>query len=1066
MKSYFKIISILLCMLGLFNGAEAQTNPPFIDQFPVITSVTFKPDPSATPGTVQVCKGKVVIDIELNDNDYNGNPFPAWIRANVILDFGASGVQTIPGWMFTLKGMSGPNKPFWRSEIPVATPPVNLMTATSLDAKIELEAIDNTGTLNPMWDWAYYTTSSWGGPFTDIIMTDPTCTPTTCYYATAEMKNITVPNNPTPQMIRGINALQTIHNGLCAGSQVLGNFELAQYTTNPNDWYHFTIKLYENGVFKTSIDRVAQTTTWAGCTGCPNLTVIPFHVFNFPIAFNKSYSIEITNVSVRTGSGDGDPLVAGYDCWMWPITAGPPPVFEYGPHSPNHKMSIAIPGIVPPAACVAMPLAYFWGVTSSSFDMHIDRDPNLGSITSPRRATCASSFLEMIKVPEHLPNCYEYRYRLELYETNGNFEQATATHKGTMPDVFNYNTTNYVFPSGGVPRYKVTLPYTTIFGGILAATNSTTSSKYYKFRLVGYVNNCTDIAPEVFREVFLEMPPSQNPNLMVKVNAIGLSTGWVQAKNQIPVRIVGDDQNELNLTSHIPLKRAQVYARLRRADTSGNPDLSTAGVLWSSDYNSVCFPAPFWPYNQTEFSTHFGSFGGNMLGFAPYAACSGGIASGGGSCPRALTDLKSFLGEWGTTAACATAMIPDPAFPPPGTPLGINPDNGWNAAWDRSLPNLTISNFISTLPPTGYYSQSANNIVSGTHVPVTRVVFLEVFTQDPCGGSSVASYLKLNVHRPTVAANPNTPIDVHIHDNGGGIRNDNMMASGSIGGENFSHSEPAAIINSSSPTAVQTYNMGRVTGYVEVKTKTPTIPTNYSHVILRLSRWNNTTNQWDYIFNPDFAVCHVLNRVANNNPINLDPSYNPFSPANGLRLPINNPYNGYTVRHLLGYRVDNQNLWVNGAGPNYFQNLANNAANAGAIFRIQAQVTNPSVQNFINVTHINGEAIAYFQVGSGTTLNGRGAAEPQFSQLDAKGKVQFTLENQTLQWKASFPEGGSLAYQLYDISGKVLIHQPSQNFDTGTYGDRKDVLSLSSGIYILRYQLNGQDQSIKLQVQN
>jgi hypothetical protein len=127
MKSYFKIISILLCMLGLFNGAEAQTNPPFIDQFPVITSVTFKPDPSATPCTVQVCKGKVVIDIELNDNDYNGNPFPAWIRANVILDFGASGVQTMPTWIFNLKGMSGPGKPFWRTEIPVSTPPVNLI---------------------------------------------------------------------------------------------------------------------------------------------------------------------------------------------------------------------------------------------------------------------------------------------------------------------------------------------------------------------------------------------------------------------------------------------------------------------------------------------------------------------------------------------------------------------------------------------------------------------------------------------------------------------------------------------------------------------------------------------------------------------------------------------------------------------------------------------------------------------------------------------------------------------------------------------------------------------------
>jgi hypothetical protein len=948
------------------------------------------------------------------------------------------------------------------------------MTATNLDVKIELDQIDNTGTINPLWDWAYDMGPGFHmGPFTDIIMTDPLCTPTPCYYAEAEMKNITVPNNPTPQMIRGINALQTIHNGLCQGSLLDGNFELAQYTTNPNDWYHFTIKLFENGVFKTSVDRAAKTSTWAACGACPNLTVIPFNVASLPIAFNKTYSIEITNVSVRTGPALSSALVTGYDCWMWPVSVGPPPVFEYGPHSPNHKMAIGIPGIGVPAGCNTSPtlLAYFEGVNNVNFEMTIDRSSNLGSVANPIRTTCCNSVLDMAKVLEHTPNCYEYRYRLELYETNNSFDQSSATHKGTINDVFNYNSFNVLRPPASIPMYLVNLPFNTMYGGLLCATNSGTTSKYYKIRLVGYVNNCTDIAPEVFREVYIENPPSQSPNLTIKVNAIGLSTGWVQAKNQIPVRIIGDDQNVLDLTSHIPLNRAQVYARLRRADTNGNPDLSAAGILWKSDYNGYCFPAPFWPYGQTTFSTGFGILGGNMLGFGPIPECSGGAAS---ACPLAHTDLKSFLGEWTLSTTCATsAVIPAPGMPPAGSAPWVLPGTAaWLPAYNTTLPNMSIASYISTLPPTGYYSMSANNIVGGNHVPVNVTVFLEVFTQDPCGGSSVASYLKLNVHRPVVAANPNSPIVVNIGDNGGGITNDHMASGGGgVLGENFKHSEVAAIANNPSALVNQDmYNMGRVTGFIEVISATPNgtnpVPTNYPHVILRISRWDAGSNQWVYIFNPDFAVCNILNRISNNSPIALSPSHNPFGPANGLRFPINNPYNDYTVRHLLGYRVDNQNLWVNGAGPNYFQNLANNSSNWNAIFRIQAQVTNPSAQNFINVTHINAEAVAYFQVGNGTTLNGRGAAEPQLSQLDAKGKVEFNLSNQQLQWKASFPEGGSLAYQLFDISGKELVHQPSQNFETGTYGDSQDVLSLSSGIYILRYQLNGQEHSLKLQVQN
>lgn len=205
----------------------------------------------------------------------------------------------------------------------------------------------------------------------------------------------------------------------------------------------------------------------------------------------------------------------------------------------------------------------------------------------------------------------------------------------------------------------------------------------------------------------------------------------------------------------------------------------------------------------------------------------------------------------------------------------------------------------------------------------------------------------------------------------------------------------------------------------------------------------NASGGWDPIFNPSHNTARVLNHR------NLSLTYDP---STSIELPIQNPYGEFTLSDNVNL---NQNLFVS----SYSASTSDIYKFEMSAFAFGSPTTNriPGATNSSNY-YIEG----YFKFEFNSAFNSKMASKPSYIPIPKEGTAKFYLKNDKLLADIAFPEGGSIGYEVYDLTGRKLGESTHKVYDAGTYLNELDLNTIPLPIYIVRYTLNGINHSIKL----
>lgn len=1034
MKNVFTLLLALI--LGVFlssplSGQTCTTNINSLDQYPIL-SLSLAPGTTGPAYSIYSCKGKLVVEFYLNNNTFGGPNPPSWFDADItITGSGSSGNCNVNGATMFIKpgSLVSPGYPIYMYEIDLYGC-VDLETATSIDVDVKLTSMDLTNGVNTNWDWAYDDASNCGIMYMGSNMVDMS---TPVYYASDDESIAVNILSTTPQEITAVNVTsvtpQTIPGvgTLCSETDVVGDFELYQLTGVPSTaGYFYSVNVYE------TVGSLVNTYVYDGvpalavvCSTCTSGYKIPFQ-FTFPMAINATYEFKITNVSVRQGILLPSNLITGFDCWLWTVPSG----YEYGPHSPNHTFTpISIGTKSVPSGC--SPASLFSGALTFEFK----NSTNLGTSTSPIPICDLNSQLKIQKSVD-ASTCYlTFKYRLELIEYNSTYTTQIGS-TSNMTDIFSNNTASWV--NGTLNN---SLNSGSMWSGVLSGF---TTERFFRVRLYGYKTGCPDVAEQLFKELFFVFAPSPatQPKIELYVNQHGGITNSTIANVCCQTAVLinaGNFSNVVSLWSDLPLYTSTIRGRLLKMDTFGCPDTSANGVLWSSMLNSGCFSPKKVPYGSHLINQDFASFGGSNIGWTPPGA------PGGCTGINSHTDLRDYI--YGRTAF-------------PSLCNGSGEFTPEQIGMDRA-----------------YFNRVGNE----------ARVYLEAWTVDDCTGESERAYLKLKILEPThssmtintptgcglpnlvIPAVTHEPIVINISNTSQYATDLNELVSTSTGVKDFGSTSgfgtsgynPGYQTNCPSPCTLdpnfhnsEIYDMGANTGFIEIMADAGAgTEINVDDCILKLAKIrydvSSASNGWQYIFNEDGNSINFLNTVTSRTGRRIS----------NVRLPINNPYGPYATGYNL-WGPSNSSLFANGGAIDMFK--TGGAATDDMIYRIEMDVVNmTNAIPRINATYVNNFAIAYFRFVNLLTRSAPNQYD-RVQQIPVTGIADFWISNRQLMSEISLPEGGILGFDLYDISGKKLYSQSEKKYPKGISKESVSILNSNSGIYILRYVLNGEIRSLKL----
>jgi hypothetical protein len=208
------------------------------------------------------------------------------------------------------------------------------------------------------------------------------------------------------------------------------------------------------------------------------------------------------------------------------------------------------------------------------------------------------------------------------------------------------------------------------------------------------------------------------------------------------------------------------------------------------------------------------------------------------------------------------------------------------------------------------------------------------------------------------------------------------------------------------------------------------------------------------IYNPNNEIIDLLNEpgIAFNSSFSVD-------------LPLNDPGSGKQV--LNPAIAAGSDLFVGPTyAPNYFYTQGqNNSSFYTTVFYYEVE---PIAYNGASCAPGGAPTGAFFHGylwfnDNGVNRNKSVTNNSTLVNIPKTGDVRFGLEHHQLSVDLVLPEGGSFRFEVYDLMGRaVMSTKDAQTYDQGRHYSKHDLKAKASNIYIIRYTLNGETNSLKL----